>query len=60
MLSASCSIWTSIENRFGQRYRETLELHIIYLNPGYISKENEIGCSAILLSAQTEEVNLSE
>lgn len=33
---------------------------ILYINPGDISKENEIGCSAILLSVQTEEVNLSE
>lgn len=48
MVSASCSIWTSIENRFGQRYRETFELHIICSNPGYVSKENEIDCSVII------------
>ena len=37
-----------LENRFGQRYKETFELYIIYLNSDYVSKKNEMRCSAII------------
>lgn len=40
------TIYFILENRFGQRYIESFGLYITYLNPTFIFKENEIGCSA--------------